>query len=311
MVFLYLSVLARYDKYVFNAGLRIVSRGILRYVIALGGNALDGGNIAPAAKMIARLHKAGHEVAVTHGNGPQVGELATIESKSLAVLTAQTEAEIGLMIENSIPGAMESTATVITRSIVDPMDRAFRNPSKPIGKVLSTKEADSLRKKGTSVANTLNGPRRVVPSPIPARVLEASFIAALLKSGYIVICGGGGGVPVSVQGGALRYQDAVIDKDRASAVIAKELKADRLVILTTVDGAYVNYGRKSQRKVKRISSVELGVMLDEGEFEEGSMAPKVEACIDFVDSTGKPAVIGSLAKPEDAIRMSNVTVVTV
>lgn len=281
----------------------------MRYVIALGGNALDGASIRPATKMIEELAAKGHEIVVTHGNGPQVGELAELEDKSLAILTAQTEAEIGLAIENSMPSLRRRIATVITRSLVDPRDTSLKHPSKPIGKVLTKRQAGEMKERGFSVTKTLRGFRRTVPSPVPREILELDFIRTLLESGYVVIAGGGGGVPITITNGKVNYEEAVIDKDHASALIASRLKADRLIILTSTDGAYTDFKTKRAKRIGRISALDINAMLDDGEFEDGSMGPKVEACIDFVDETGSIAIIGNLSKPKDALAMRNVTVV--
>lgn len=282
----------------------------MRYVIALGGNAIDKATMRAAAKAITGLYAKGNEIVITHGNGPQVGELAAVEKKSLSLLTAQTEAEIGLMIEGCLHTEETKVATLITRVLVDPHDAAFGMPSKPIGMALSRKEATKLMMDGLVVRKTAVGLRRVVASPIPNDVLESGFISSLLKDGYIVIAGGGGGVPIFYRNGRVHYADAVIDKDLTSALMARKVKADRLIILTTVDGAYTGFKTKRQRMIGRATIGQLVKMLKGGEFEEGSMKPKIKACMNFVKATGNVAAIGSMSKPSNAISLRRATVIT-
>ncbi len=288
----------------------MAAREIMRYVIALGGNALEKATMHSVAKAIRTLCRKGDEIVMTHGNGPQVGELATLEKKSLALLTAQTAAEIGLAIEGSLHTKESKVATLITRVLVNPQDSAFRNPSKPIGKVLGRSEAMEHVKMGFVVRKTAVGLRRVVASPAPQDILETRVIRSLLGGGYMVIAGGGGGVPMFYKGGRVCYADAVIDKDLTSALIAEKVGADRLVILTTVDGAYTGFKTKKQRRIGKIRADALEAMLALGEFEDGSMKPKVRACINFVKATGGIASIGSLSRPTDALSLKNATVIT-
>lgn len=291
----------------------------MRYVIALGGNAIkDSSSIAYVADVIAGLYARRNEVVVTHGNGPQVGELAESERRNLAILTAQTEAWIGLEISNKISVALRKAnvarnhsipAVVLTDVLVSNDPDAFKNPSKPIGRFYNEKEAELLRKKGLSVKKLIHGYRRVVPSPHPKTILQKDLIEYLLKGRHIVIACGGGGIPLIDSYGRLEYVDAVIDKDRASGLLAKEIKADRFIILTNVDGAYINFGKKNHELLKRIKAVKIREYLDLGYFEDGSMGPKVESCIDFVKSTGKMAEIGNMSNPEDITLQKRHTIV--
>lgn len=292
----------------------------MRYVIAIGGNAIaDSSKICNAAKAIARLYSKGDEIVVTHGNGPQVGELADIENLRLPVLTAQTEAWIGMEIRNKIAVALDRITgiqnysiptVVLTDVIVENGIKAFTNPTKPIGRFMKKKEADVLSRKGFVMHKLIHGYRRVVPSPMPKEIIQAGLIKKLLQDKRIVIACGGGGIPMRTVSGRLEYADAVIDKDRSSALLAKEINADRFLILTDVDGVYLDFGGKSQRLLRKTSSAELRNYLDAGYFEEGSMKPKVESCIYFVVSTRRNAGIGNISRPEGAISMKRLTVIT-
>ncbi|MCL5419699.1 MAG: carbamate kinase [Candidatus Marsarchaeota archaeon] len=282
--------------------------------IAIGGNALTSRvALKGLATGIALLSRKGQGIVITHGNGPQVGELALVERKSLSVLTAETAAEIGLEIAASLEDAGVSgkkVAVVITRVIADPSDREFRDPSKPIGRFYSGKEAAGLRRNGRAVRKLLKGYRIVVPSPKPLGVLELDEINALLSDGYIVIAGGGGGSAVSRRGSHLSYLDAVLDKDLTSSLLAVQLRADRLVILTDVDGAYLDFGRESERRIGKVDAAAMERYVREGQFERGSMLPKVEACLSFVRKRRKSAAIGSLGAAQEVLELRNCTVVT-
>lgn len=285
------------------------------YVIALGGNALERKALAKAARVIARLHSEGNGIVVTHGNGPQVGELASGSSLGLGVLTGETEALIGLEIEEAIASAIGSRKgysvpeVVLTRVMVDPNDREFAYPTKPIGKFFGKAAAGKLSHAGLRMRKLIGGYRRVVASPKPLEILEIDVIRDMLDDGKIAIACGGGGIAVAKQRGRLRYMDAVIDKDRASALLAKDLDADVLAILTNVDGAYLDFGKRRQKLIRSIDVKGLEMLLKKGAFEEGSMKPKVEACIDFVKSTGKEACIANISSPEEILLRRRLTVV--
>ncbi len=276
----------------------------MRYLIALGGNALDDNRaMSEAAKVIARLHAQGNQVVVTHGNGPQVGELAIAEHESLAVLTAQTQAWIGLNISGRISSQLRRLRVrssdaipeiMLTRTLVDRTDPAFRNPTKPIGKFYRSAEAARMSRKGMRMKKLINGYRRVVPSPEAMDIIGKETIIKLLGSGHIVIACGGGGIPVFDSGRGLHFADAVIDKDSASSLLARQIYADRFIILTNVDGVFINFKRRDERLLRRIRSRELEEYLDAGQFEQGSMSPKVRACLSFVIHRKRPASIGSM-----------------
>lgn len=285
----------------------------MRIVIALGGNAIlqrgqpltaenQRANIGLAARRIAEV-VPGNQVVVAHGNGPQVGLLALqaaayteVAPYPLDVLGAETEAMIGYVVEQELGNVLPfetSLATLLTMVEVDPEDPAFGHPTKPVGPVYDRDAADALvAEHGWTVAPDGAGFRRVVPSPEPRRIFELRPIRQLLESGTIVICAGGGGIPTVYDGrGRLHGVEAVIDKDLASGLLARELDADLLVIATDVDGVYAGWGTPEQHLLARPTIEELERL----ELAVGSMGPKVRAACRFVDQTGRRAAIGSLA----------------
>jgi carbamate kinase len=285
----------------------------MRIVIALGGNALlqrgqpmtavnQRANIRTAAERIAQV-VPGNEVVIAHGNGPQVGLLALqaaayldVAPYPLDVLGAQTEAMIGYVIEQELGNLLPfetPLATVLTMIEVDPLDPAFEHPTKPIGPVYDRVTAERrAREDGWTIAPDGDGFRRVVASPEPRRIFELRPIRQLLEMGTVVICAGGGGIPtVYTDHGWLQGVEAVIDKDLASSLLARELGADLLVIATDVDGVYADWGTPAQRRLEQVTPEELEPMA----LPAGSMGPKVRAACRFVRETGHEAVIGSLA----------------
>jgi len=288
----------------------------MRYVIAVGGNALaDAGMLKNLSDAVLALSRRGNEILITHGNGPQVGELALVEKKNLAILTAQTEAELGLEIELSLSASAKGRngskpAIVLTRVLVDGNDAEFRHPSKPIGPFISKAKARSIAEKGMAVKKLIHGYRRVVPSPRPKEILEVGLIHRLLSDRYVVIAAGGGGIAVMRKGQGLAYADAVIDKDLASSFLASALNADRLFILTNVDGAFLDFNTRDARMIARASTREMAKYAAEGQFEGGSMLPKVEACVEFVKKTGKLAAIGNLSNTKGVLDLKGATVIT-
>jgi carbamate kinase len=289
----------------------------VRIVVALGGNALlrrgepvepdvQRRNVARAAHAVARL-AAEHSVVVTHGNGPQVGLLALQSASApgiapwpLDVLDAQTEGMIGYLIEqelqNRLPG--RDVVTLLTQVEVARDDPAFLHPAKPIGPCYEEAQAKALAKeRGWSVARDGPAWRRVVPSPEPLRIREISAIRLLLASGAIVVCAGGGGIPVTVLGsGAVCGVEAVIDKDLCASLLARELSAQALLLLTDVDAVYADWGTPRAEPIRCAEPRELRGFA----FEPGSMAPKVEAACRFVERGGERAGIGLL---EDAFEI--------
>ena len=285
----------------------------MRIVVALGGNALlrrgqpmtaknQRENIRIAAQALAPI-AADNQLVISHGNGPQVGLLALqsaayeeVEAYPLDVLGAQTEGMIGYMIEQELGNLLPIEypfATILTMVEVDPEDPAFDEPTKPIGPVYSEAEAKRLEAdKGWAMKPDGEQWRRVVPSPEPHRIFEMRPIHWLLEKGTIVICAGGGGIPtIYNEEGNLEGVEVVIDKDRASALLAFELEADLLIMATDTDGVYLDWGTEDAHRIERTTPDEI----EKYEFAAGSMGPKVEAAADFVSRTGQRAVIGALA----------------
>ena len=284
----------------------------MRIVIALGGNALlrrgeemtadnQRENIRIAARALAPIIEE-HEVVISHGNGPQVGLLSLqsaaykeVEEYPLDILGAQTQGMIGYMIEQELGNLLpieKPIASILTMVEIDPEDPAFSNPTKPIGPVYSEKDAKKLAEnKGWDIKRDGEYWRRVVPSPEPHRIFELRPIHWLLEKGTVVICAGGGGIPTSyVEKGKLEGVEVVIDKDKASSLLAFELDADLLIMATDTDGVYTDWGGDSQEIISKTTPEKIGQYT----FDSGSMGPKVEAACTFVERTGQRAVIGSL-----------------
>lgn len=282
-------------------------------VVALGGNALlrrdekpsaeaQRRNVAAAADAVARLaHR--HRVVVTHGNGPQVGILALRASAAeggspLDVLGAETEGMIGYVVGQELGNRLPDhpVAALLTQVEVDPDDPAFAHPTKPIGPVYDDATAREVaRTRGWEVTREGEGWRRVVASPEPRRILEVETLKLLVEHGVLVICAGGGGIPVIFdEAGRAHGVEAVIDKDRTAALLARQLGADALLLLTDVDGVYLGWGTDGARRLDTTTLEELPPR-DRG---PGSMGPKVEACADFADATGGLAAIGALTDAE-------------
>lgn len=288
-------------------------------VAALGGNALlrrgepmtvenQRANVKHAASALAALIDQGYSLVITHGNGPQVGLLALQSATStdgafpLDVLGAESAGMIGYMIEQELANLLRNRlfATLLTQVKVDPRDPAFARPTKPIGPVYDEATARRLAaERGWQVAPDGDKWRRVVPSPRPLEILEASVISFLTEREVIVICTGGGGVPV-VEGidGSLCGVEAVIDKDLASSLLARQLKADMLLMLTDVDAVYAGFGTPEARALRHVATTEISGR----NFPAGSMGPKVAAAIEFAEATGKPAAIGKLEDAQAIVR---------
>ena len=306
-----------------------------RLVIALGGNAL--GNtpkeqlelVKKTASTIADLVQEGYDVVVGHGNGPQVGmvNLAFENSHNKVGGTpempfpecgAMTQGYIGYHLQQSIGrelklrGINKPVATIITQVEVDKTDKAFENPTKPIGSFYSKEEADNIAVETgyTFVEDAGRGYRRVVPSPKPVSIVEIETVEKLISQGCIVITVGGGGIPVIRNKDYFEGVAAVIDKDRASAKLALDLKADMLVILTAVDKVSINFNKPDQKDLDEMSLEEAAKYIEEGHFAKGSMLPKVESCIEYVKTTdnGK-ALITSLEKAKEALQGRTGTII--
>ena len=291
----------------------------MRVVVALGGNALlrrgeaadaqtQRRNVAVAVEALAAVAES-HELVITHGNGPQVGLLALQGEASvqvppypLDILGAETEGMIGYLLDQELVNALGArpVATLLTQVIVDPDDPAFETPTKPIGPVYTRERAQQLAfARQWAIAADGDHWRRVVPSPEPRGIVELPTIKLLVEAGVLVVCGGGGGIPVVVdRDGRLHGVEGVIDKDLAAALLAEGLAADALLMLTDVDGVQVNWGTPQARRLSEVSVGELAGMT----FAAGSMGPKVEAACRFADRTGGMAAIGSLADAAEILR---------
>ncbi len=306
-----------------------------RIVIALGGNAL--GNTLPeqmaavktTARAIVDLIEEGCEVVVAHGNGPQVGminnamislthEDAAQPNTPLSVCVAMSQAYIGYDLQNALREELLNrdipdmpVATMITQIRVDENDPAFSSPSKPIGKFMSEDEAAEVARKYDYVMkeDAGRGYRRVVASPKPAEIIEIGTIRTMVEAGNLVIACGGGGIPVVRRGNHLKGASAVIDKDFASCLLAKELDADSLIILTAVEKVAVNFGKPDEQWLDALSVEQAKQLITEGHFAPGSMLPKVEAAVDFAASgAGRTAIITQLEKSREAIQGKTGTV---
>lgn len=297
----------------------------MRLVITVGGNALlkrgeqlsaanQKANVHIACEAIARV-MAEHEVVLSHGNGPQVGLLAlqndaykAVPGYPFDILGAQSQAMIGVMMLDELKNFLpeKEFVNLVTRTVVSATDPAFNHPSKFIGPVLTKEEALVLAKeKGWEIKPDGEHFRRVVASPEPVEILELSAIKTLLDNGFNVIAAGGGGVPVICENGAYRGIEAVIDKDFAASLLAIELKAERLIIATDVDGVYEDWGQSNQKRIDRIGAEELL----KGMWAPGSMGPKVKAACQYVLKTRKTATIGALQDIEAMVAGQKGTVI--
>lgn len=291
-------------------------------LVALGGNALirkgqsgtideQFDNLRIPVKQIARLSKT-YKVIITHGNGPQVGNLLlqqeccdAVPKLPLEILVAQTEGQIGFMIESSLDEELMALGidyrplvSLITYVVVDKKDPAFENPSKPIGPSFSEEEAKKL---DYPTVKTAKEYRRVVASPKPVTIVEKREIKHLIDNDFIVICCGGGGIPVVRQGRVFAGVDAVIDKDLASLCLAREIGVDIFLIATDEDGVMINYGKPNQQKLESVNLEETEKHISDQQFPPGSMLPKVKACSDFILQGGKNAIICSVESIADAL----------
>lgn len=298
-------------------------------VIALGGNALlqrgqkgtfedQYCNVKNSVSEIADLIQRGYKVVMTHGNGPQVGDTLLrheaakniVPPLPLDACGAETQGFIGYMIQQALRNELKSrgidkyVVTVISRVIVDKHDKAFERPTKPIGPFYSKDDADKLKQQRpdlTIIEDAGRGYRRVVPSPDPKIIAERNAIRALVDAGFIVVACGGGGIPIIEEASLAVGVEAVIDKDLGAQKLATLIGAHILIILTDVENAYLNYGTPDQERIDEITSGKLRNHLNEGHFKEGSMAPKVEAAIRFVESGGERTIISKLGKLVEAL----------
>ncbi|NQT78909.1 MAG: carbamate kinase [Candidatus Aminicenantes bacterium] len=290
-------------------------------LIAFGGNAIlpesqrglqseQMKNAQKAARLMTHVVKKGYDLIIVHGNGPQVGNLliqmeesiTKIPPFSLEVCDAMTEGSMGFMLEKAIINELrknsldKEVATLITQVVVDREDPAFENPSKPIGPFYTKYRAQMLtrEKKWKMIEDSGRGFRKVVPSPKPIDVVPKKIIRDLVRSGKIVITSGGGGIPVIINGrGFFEGVEAVIDKDYAASLIAREVKVDLFIILTNVDRVYLNYGTPEESPIETMTAKQAKDYIAQGQFPPGSMGPKVKAAIEYIESGGKEVLITS------------------
>lgn len=303
-------------------------------VLALGGNVIMSESrtfdsqyktVSSATKEIAGLVAQGYRIVITHGNGPQVGDaLLRHESAKelvpplpLFACVAETQGLLGFMIQASLLnhlnklGKRIGVVSLISKVRVSPRDPALKDPTKPVGSTYTKEELDAIMKLNPSLTVkeiALNEYRRVVPSPDPVSVFEVDAVKDLVERGYVVVAAGGGGIPVIV-GNQMRFVDAVIDKDLASERLATGIKASKLVSLTDVDGVYIGYRSENRKLLRKIKTSEMKKLLKKGEFEEGSMEPKVKAAIRFVENTGNEAMIANLSKIREVLKGNSGTIV--
>ena len=294
-----------------------------RIVIALGHEAL--GSTLPeqqkaatrTAKAVADFIREDYQVVITHSNGPQVGMIHTAMNEfcrlypeytatPTSVCSAMSQGYIGYDLQNAIRtellnrGIYKTVSTVLTQVIVDPYDEAFYHPTKVIGRVMTKEEAEEEEKKGNHVVEVADGFRRVVAAPKPMDIVEIDAISALSDADQVVIACGGGGIPVLAQNNKLQGASAVIEKDLAAGKLAEELDADMLVILTSVDKVCLNFGKEDEIKLDTLSVADAKKYLAEGQFEEGTMEPKIEAAIDFIGESAIRSVLITKLNKDDA-----------
>ncbi len=307
----------------------LVSMSEKLVVIALGGNALlqrsqkgtfddQYANVEKTAKRIADLTERGYKIVLTHGNGPQVGATLLrheagknlVPPLPLDACGAETQGFIGYMIQQALRNELKSrgidkyVVTVITRVIVDKNDPAFEHPTKPVGPFYTKQEAEELNRRipGLTIKEDAGrGYRRVVPSPDPKVIAERSAIRTLVDAGFVVVSTGGGGIPIVEEDSHAKGVEAVIDKDLAGQRLATLINANLFVMLTDVEGAYLNFGAPGQELIREATTGKMQRYLDEGQFKEGSMAPKVQAAIRFVESGGERAIVAELGRLSEAL----------
>jgi carbamate kinase len=307
-------------------------------VVALGGNAIlrrgEKGtfeeqyrNVCDTVKRMADLVQSGYRVVITHGNGPQVGATvlrheaakSVVPPFPLDVCGSETQGFIGYMIQQALRNELKKRGldkyviTVVTRVIVDAGDPAFRNPTKPVGPFYTKEEAEKISSQRPELVvkeDAGRGYRRVVPSPDPKIIAERTAIRTLVDNEFVVVACGGGGIPIVEEGTQARGVEAVIDKDLAGQRLATLIGASVFVILTDIDGAYLNYGTSKQTLIEHATPEQLEQYMKEGHFKEGSMGPKITAVMRFVQSGGQRAIIAELGKLREAMRGKSGTHVT-
>ena len=294
-----------------------------KIVIALGGNALGNSakeqqkKIELIAPIIAELIK-NNNIILTHGNGPQVGEIFNHMEMPFPECGSMSQGYIGYQLQQSLQDELnkkhikKTCLTVITQTLVDKNDEAFKHPTKPIGNFYTKEEADKIAKETGYIfkEDSGRGYRRVVPSPKPIKIIEEDVIKSLNNDGYIVIASGGGGIPViKDEKKGLEGIDAVIDKDKSASLLARNINADILLILTSIDKVYLNYGKENEIALDKLTTTEAHKYIKEGHFAKGSMFPKIEACLDFAEKHHGTAIIASLEQANAALNGKAGTVI--
>jgi carbamate kinase len=307
-------------------------------VIALGGNALvragergtldeQRAHVEESVVGIVRCCAQGLPLIITHGNGPVVGQLllraelsqSEVPRMPLHIMDAESQGSVGFLLAQALSNQLERTGVrrdavaVVTRVVVDPEDPSFARPTKPVGVFYGREEAERLRTEHGWVIeeDSGRGYRRRVPSPLPLRIPEAAVIGRLAASGIVTVAAGGGGVPVFVlPDGTLQGVDAVVDKDRASAVLGRQAGAERLIILTSIDAVYTGFGTPAERRLSRLSTSQAAGLLDRGEFPPGSMGPKMEAAVDFLRGGGGEVRVGLPEEMESLLTGASGTLIT-
>lgn len=301
----------------------------MKLLMALGGNALIEGSskrnyniqsltVQRAAEKIAKIIEGGHEIIITHGNGPQVGDLEVqnemanqiIPKLPLYVCVGMTQAQVGFMFQQHLNNEFiqrkiaKKAVTVVTQTLVHECDPLLYKPTKPVGPYYSKERAEKLKvERGEDFVFEKNkGYRKVVPSPLPVDIVEKELISDLFGLSYVVVATGGGGIPVIKKDKYYKGIEGVIDKDLTGALLAKITGVDVFMILTSVSHVMLDFGTAKETKLDKVSTRELKKYLNDGYFEEGSMAPKVKAAIQFVEGTGKKAIISSLEDVEEALK---------
>ncbi len=293
-------------------------------LIAIGGNAVlnpEKGNpeeqqekIDETSREITRIIRAGNDVVLTHGNGPQIGnilamqeECGLVHPQPLDICGAQTQGMLGYLLQRSLSnmfreiGIKKRVATIITQVIVDGSCDSFHNPTKPIGLYYPEERAKTMMNAGVKMIHDRKGYRRIVPSPMPVKIVEEDIIKKLISEGVLVITAGGGGIPVIERNGVLEGIEAVVDKDLTGSLLANKIQAETFLILTDVENAALNYGKSNQVDLREITVSQAQRYMKEGHFGKGSMEPKVLAAVRFIRSGGKSAIISSLDKAIDAL----------
>lgn len=296
----------------------------MKIVIAIGGNAIlnpvksnieeQQKRIDETCREIAQIIMKGYDVVLTHGNGPQIGnilamqeECAYVHPQPMDVCGAQTQGWLGYLLQQSLNnrlkeiGIKKRVVTLLTQVIVDELCDSFKNPTKPVGLYYSKYKAQRMMAKGIKMIKDEKGYRRVVPSPIPKAIVEEEAIRKLVSEGYIVIAAGGGGIPVIMKNGLLTGVEAVVDKDLTASLLASKLKAEVFLILTDVEKVSLNYGKRNQIELEEIRISEAERYLNEGHFGKGNMEPKIASVINFIKNGGKEAIISSLEKAIPAL----------